>query len=134
MDKHHTNDDNSIRSALSRLSLAQMKELLQLFGLEKPHSRSTKEDYITYILSSGRSLDATMLINFANRDHKPKPIKAIKAKKHHSKPHSESEKHTDESIFLDFLNESAESKIVEKPKAIRRRSSSKSKKTSKNPR
>ena len=56
--------ENSINEILHQLNSSQIKELIVLFDLEKPHSRSTKADLINHIKQSNASLDAKMLINY----------------------------------------------------------------------
>lgn len=56
--------DYTTDEILLKLNLTQLKSLITLYGLEKPHSKSTKSDYITYIQSSDIVLDPRMLVNF----------------------------------------------------------------------
>jgi hypothetical protein len=46
---------------LKRLSIIQLKELIDMFCIEPPHSKSTKQEIITHILNSGANLDEKML-------------------------------------------------------------------------
>ncbi len=55
---------HSVEEVIKKLNITQLKSLIVLYGLQKPHSRSTKNDYVNYILSSGANLDSKMLINY----------------------------------------------------------------------
>jgi hypothetical protein len=64
--------DYSTEEILAKLNVTQLKSLVTLYGLEKPHSKSTKSDYVTYIQSSNISLDPRMLVNYFDLNLKPK--------------------------------------------------------------
>lgn len=64
----------TVDEILTKLNLAQLKSLITLYGLEKPHSKSTKSDYIAYIQTSGIVLDPRMLINYFSLALKQKKI------------------------------------------------------------
>jgi len=73
--------DNNIENILSKLNITQLKSLIDLYGLEKPHSKSTKKDYINYLLSSTANLDAKMLTNYFSLGGNSQRPKAIKLQK-----------------------------------------------------
>ena len=56
--------DYTIDELLQKLNIIQLKDLINLYGLEKPHSRSSKSDIISYIKASNILLDPRMLINY----------------------------------------------------------------------
>lgn len=64
--------DITIDEILNKLNISQLKDLITLFGLEKPMAKSTKSDVINHIKSSGASLDPKMLINYFNLTIKSK--------------------------------------------------------------
>ncbi len=66
--------DHTVDEILQKLNLTQLKSLIALYGLEKPHSKSTKNDYILYIQNSNISLDSRMLVNYFNLTLKQKKI------------------------------------------------------------
>lgn len=70
---------------LPKLTLPQLRDLINLFGLTKPHSRSTKPDLINFIKSSNAVIDPKMLINYFKLTEKPqrkrRDISAENAKK-----------------------------------------------------
>ena len=83
--------DISVEEVLNKLNVSQLKNLITLFGLEKPHSKSTKSDMINHIKNSGSALDAKMLINYFNLEIKqPKKAKQPKETKIHEVVVSES--------------------------------------------
>jgi hypothetical protein len=71
----HTVDD-----VLHKLNIAQLKDLINLFGIEKPHSRSTKSDMLNHIKQSNSTLDAKMLMNYFNIQLKQKKDKRSEEK------------------------------------------------------
>ncbi len=66
--------DYSAEEILIKLNLSQLKNLIALYGLEKPHSKSSKSDHIEYIKKSNIALDPRMLVNYFGIDIKPKKI------------------------------------------------------------
>lgn len=64
--------EQTAEDILKKLNVTQLKDLISLYGLEKPHSKSTKGDYITYIQGSNISLDARMLVNYFDLQIKTK--------------------------------------------------------------
>ncbi len=67
--------EHTVDEILAKLNLLQLKNLIALYGLEKPHSKSSKSDYVSYIQSSGIVLDPRMLVNYFNLTLKQKKIK-----------------------------------------------------------
>ena len=69
--------DHTVEEILAKLNLTQLKSLITLYSLEKPHSKSLKSDYITYIQSSNISLDPRMLVNFFGLNLKQKKVSKV---------------------------------------------------------
>lgn len=65
----------SVEDILNKLNSKQLHALIALYGLEKPHSKSTKSDLLNYIDSIKNKLDTKMLVNYF--ELKLKPIKIV---------------------------------------------------------
>jgi hypothetical protein len=68
------NQNYTVEEILHKLKVSQLHKLITLYGLEKPHSKSTKEDLLKYIDVSKLSLDSKMLINYFELKLKSKSV------------------------------------------------------------
>ncbi len=62
----------TVDEILQKLKIPQLKELIGLFGLDTPHSKSKKHDLILYISAANLPLDSRMLINYFKLELKEK--------------------------------------------------------------
>lgn len=82
-------EDITVDQILAKLTISQLKQLIELFGRPKPNAKSTKSDVIAYIKTLNLPLDVQMLQKYFGLTDKLKKQNPSRKRKAEGPPETE---------------------------------------------